>query len=440
METDVAVALKGVSKKYKLFNSRSDRIREAFHPGRRTYHREHWSLRDITLDVPRGSTFALLGVNGSGKSTLLQVVAGVLQPTAGSCEVRGRVAALLELGAGFNPNMTGRENVITNAYIMGLDRRQIEARLEEVAAFADIGAHFDQPVRTYSSGMFMRVAFAMSINVDPDVLIVDEALAVGDARFQEKCFRRIRSFQEAGKTILYVTHDRSSVTSLCTGAALLHQGRLVAHGSPSEIVELYSEVLTTGQPPGTRPHAGAAEEAGGRARAADFAAVADGADRLPQNPLYNPNETIYGNGGARVVDARVVCRDQVNPAHLASGSEIEVLVRVRFEEAHPHPLVGLTLSNVQGVVVYGTHSGWLNQAPMAPAAAGTLRSYRFRLRLPVAAGPWFLDLAVAQDSGNVSNVRGKALSLDLVRHGAMMGLVDLGAAVEDVSPQPRPQQ
>jgi ABC-type polysaccharide/polyol phosphate transport system ATPase subunit len=429
MNPDLAVDLSGISKMYRLFDSKGDRVREALHPGRRIYHREHWSLRDINLQIPRGSTFGLLGVNGSGKSTLLQIIAGVLQPTRGTCEVRGRVAALLELGAGFNPALTGRENVITNAYIMGLDRSRIDARLDEVEAFADIGAYFDQPVRTYSSGMFMRVAFAMSINVDPDVLIVDEALAVGDARFQEKCFRRIRAFQEAGKTILYVTHDRASVTNLCTGAALLHQGRLVAQGAPGEIVDMYSEVLTTGR----LPPDGGTDRLELTAAAANFVAVgADGSDRLPTNPLYNSNESVYGQGGATVVDALVLCEGRENPPHLASGAEVELLVRVRFDAAHPHPLVGLTLTNVQGVVLYGTHSGWLNQAPMAPAVAGSVHSYRFRLRLPVAAGPWFLDLAVAQDSGSVSQVRGKAIALEVVRQGTMVGLVDLAAAVEEV--------
>ncbi len=239
MRDEIAVELSGIAKKYRLFSSPRERVAEAIHPFRKTYHREHWALRDVDLTVRQGSTVGILGINGSGKSTLLQIICGVLRPTNGRLRVNGRIAALLELGAGFNPDLTGRQNVVTNAMIMGLDRKEIEARLNEVEAFADIGVFFDQPVKSYSSGMFMRVAFAMSINVDPDILVIDEALAVGDARFQEKCFRRFREFQDAGKTIFYVTHDRASVTHLCNYAVLLHQGVVVGQGLPDSIVEMH---------------------------------------------------------------------------------------------------------------------------------------------------------------------------------------------------------
>lgn len=429
-----AVELVGIHKMYRLFNSRGDRLREALHPFGRIYHHEHWSLRDITLSVAPGSTVGILGVNGSGKSTLLQIVAGVLQPTLGTCRVRGRVAALLELGAGFNPEMTGRENVVTNALILGLDRREIDERIDAVETFAEIGEYFDQPVKTYSTGMFMRVAFAMAIHVDPDVLIVDEALAVGDTRFQEKCFRRIRSLQQQGRTILYVTHDRASVTHLCTEAVLLHDGRLVAAGAPDRIVDIYTEILTTGRLPELGRH-GQSEAPNGLSASQSlpegFVDLPGDVDALPGNPLYNRNEKLYGHGGARIIDAMVVCDSRINPSQLMSGCEIDVLVRVAFDVAHPEPLVGLTLSNTQGVVVYATHSGWLGRR-LAGAEPGEQRVYRFRMRMPLAVGSWFLDLAVAQNPGAVSTVRGKVLAIDVLRGRMLDGLVDLGASIEEV--------
>ncbi len=250
---DVALVLENVSKKYRLFPSRGHRLREALHPFRRSYHREFWALRDVTLRLSRSQTVGILGLNGSGKSTLLQIIASVLQPTSGTVRVNGKVAALLELGAGFNPDLTGRENVVLNGTIQGLDHHEILARMEAIQAFADIGEFFDQPVRTYSSGMFMRVAFSTALYVDPDVLIIDEALAVGDAKFQEKCFRRFRTFQEAGKTILFVTHDRSALPRHCDLGILLHQGHVVEVGEPARIADLYGEILAFGELRRDRP-------------------------------------------------------------------------------------------------------------------------------------------------------------------------------------------
>ncbi len=448
MTSDIAIELSGISKKYRLFNSRRDRLLEALHPFSKTYHREFWALHDIDLTLRRGRTIGILGMNGSGKSTLLQIVCSILRPTTGTCRVNGRIAALLELGAGFNPELTGRENVVTNALIMGLGRRQIEHQLNDVRSFADIGDYFDQPVKTYSSGMFMRVAFAAAVHVDPDILIIDEALAVGDAKFQEKCFRKFKSFQEAGKTILYVTHDRASVTYLCNEAILLHCGRLVEVGEPKQIVELYTELLTTGrlpsEPLGVLP-AGPAAAAGDNAAAtgaqsdgakagtggsgeirevAAFLADSTPEDRCALNPLYNANEQRFGNGRARIVDALVMVGAKANPDQVLSGATVEVYVKVHYESDHDAPIIGFTLTNAQGVVVFGTHSGWLGVLN-APAAWGDVRVYRFRIRLNLCIGPWFVDLAVARSQSEISEVRAKILLLTVTRKRMMVGLVEL---------------
>lgn len=237
-----AVLVENLTKTYRLYDSPLDRVKEAFHPMRREYHRKYHALQDVSLTIPKGQFYGIIGRNGSGKSTLLQLIAGILQPTQGSVHVNGSVAALLELGAGFNPEFTGRENVFLNASLLGLSREEIEDRFDEIAAFADIGNFIDQPVKTYSSGMYVRLAFAVAINVRPDILIVDEALAVGDMFFQQKCIRYMEeNMQECTK--LLVTHDMHAVVNLCEKVAVLHDGELVFEGLPLESAEYYTKIL-----------------------------------------------------------------------------------------------------------------------------------------------------------------------------------------------------
>jgi len=247
MGDSIAVSVQNVSKKFRLFGSPKDRLREALHPFKRKYHHEFWALKDISFEVPRGMTFGIVGRNGSGKSTLLQIICSVLRPSLGTATVNGRVSALLELGTGFNPEFTGRENVLLNGALMGFSRVEMEERLPAIEAFADIGEFFNQPVKIYSSGMFVRLAFAAAINVDPDILIVDEALAVGDAKFQHKCYQKFLEFQEAGKTIIFVTHDTNAIVRHCDCAMLLERGEIVEIGEPKSITNYYMDLLFTGE-------------------------------------------------------------------------------------------------------------------------------------------------------------------------------------------------
>jgi ABC-type polysaccharide/polyol phosphate transport system ATPase subunit len=245
-QREPSVSVRGLAKKYRLFDSPGQRLKEAINPFGRKYHREFWALQDITFDVPAGVTLGIIGRNGSGKSTLLQTICGVLRPTAGTVTVGGRIAALLELGAGFNPELTGRQNVMLNGVVQGYSRKEIAARLPHVEAFAEIGGFFDQPVKLYSSGMFVRLAFAAAINVDPDILIVDEALAVGDAMFQYKCYNKFHEFQESGKTILLVSHSTDSIVRHCDQALLLEGGRIAEAGQPKVVVNHYLDLLFSG--------------------------------------------------------------------------------------------------------------------------------------------------------------------------------------------------
>lgn len=243
MKSPAAISIKNVSKKYRLFNSPRERFIEALHPFKKKYHREFWALKGVSFDVPAGVTAGIIGRNGSGKSTLLSIISSVLKPSGGTVVVNGRVFALLELGAGFNPLLTGRENVFLKGVILGISKDEMRRRLPDIEAFADIGEFIDQPVRVYSSGMFVRLAFATAINVDPDILIIDEALAVGDAKFQRKCFARFHDFQREGKTILFVSHSTDAVIRHCDTALLLEGGRVVEAGEPKAVVDSYYDLL-----------------------------------------------------------------------------------------------------------------------------------------------------------------------------------------------------
>ncbi|MFN8517562.1 MAG: ABC transporter ATP-binding protein [Chloroflexia bacterium] len=232
----LAVSVAGLSKAYRLYRRPSDRLRELLWP-RRQRGKVFWALRDVSLAIPQGQVLGLIGPNGSGKSTLLQLIAGVLQPTSGAVAAHGRVTALLELGAGFNPEFTGRENIMLNATLLGLTEAEARAHTPEIIEFAGIGQFLDQPVKTYSSGMYVRLAFAIAVSVQPDILIVDEALAVGDAYFQQRCMRRMRQFRDEGKTIIFVSHDTAAVKALCDRAILLREGQIVDDGRPDEVVQ-----------------------------------------------------------------------------------------------------------------------------------------------------------------------------------------------------------
>jgi ABC-type polysaccharide/polyol phosphate transport system ATPase subunit len=241
------VELQNISKRYNIYERPVDRLKEIMWRNRRCYHREYWALRGIDLVVDPGMTTAILGPNGSGKSTLLQIIAGVIQPTTGTCRINGRLTAILELGAGFQPEYSGRENVLLSGMILGVPKEEMLKKMDAIAEFAEIGEFFDQPVKTYSSGMVVRLAFGAAINVEPQILLVDEALAVGDSRFQQKCVKKIEALQKSGVTIIFVSHDIGAVKRFCQQAILLNGGRVLGKGPVEEIVPMYEELMETGE-------------------------------------------------------------------------------------------------------------------------------------------------------------------------------------------------
>lgn len=401
------IVVKDVRKKYRLFNSASERWKEALHPFSKRYHREFWALNGISFDVTRGETVGILGRNGCGKSTLLQVICGILQPTSGSVVVNGRISSILELGAGLNPEFTGRENVVFQAEVSGLSRKETLRRLPEIEAFADIGQFFDQPVKTYSSGMFVRVAFASATNLDPDILVVDEALAVGDAKFQYRCFQKFREFQARGATILFVSHAAELVIRHCGRALLLEGGRLIADGAPEAVARRYIDLLEERplDPPSARSEAkavsapraearqaGKSADAAGEAVAA-FLASKPSSDRCAQRASYNRGEHDQRSPRAEIVDYLIVSGNRADISEIVSGDEVDVYVKVQFHARVERPSFGMAIKTKEGLDLYALNSAW-TPTESASASAGQFRIARFRATFSFNSGDIFLDFGV----------------------------------------------
>jgi len=366
----VTVAVEGLSKCYALYRSPRDRLREWLSWGRRVYHRPLWALREVTFSLPAGTALGVIGPNGAGKSTLLGILAGTIQPTSGRISVRGRVSALLELGAGFHPEFSGRDNVFLAASLLGLTRDETEARYAAIVEFAGVGEFMDQPVRTYSSGMFVRLAFSVATCVDPDVLIVDEVLAVGDQEFQRRCVERIRGFLDAGKTLLLCSHDLYRVRQLCPTTLWLDRGRVVQFGETLAVTDAYMSADR------------ALEPAPGPLQAPDLAGVpaADGA-------------------GPRLHRVRLLDRAGVPAARFATGELLRVEVQFTVPQGwDEEPSVGFALHRNDQVVVYGVSTEMDGVAPRV--VASDLREVALELPdLPLLSGEYVLSLFLLDAKG-----------------------------------------
>ncbi|MFH1153447.1 MAG: ABC transporter ATP-binding protein [Pseudomonadota bacterium] len=411
MNRDPAIHVNDVSKKFRLFSRKSDRMKEALHPLGRTYHVPFWALKDVSFQADKGTIMGVLGRNGSGKSTLLEIIASVMQPTRGSVSVNGRVAALLELGAGFNPEFTGRTNVLLNGITLGLSRDEMASLMPGIEAFADIGGFFDQPIKIYSSGMFVRLAFAAAITVDPDILLVDEALAVGDARFQHKCYQVFRSFLERGKTLMLVSHDVGALLRLCDSAIVLDRGELMYQGPIREAVNRYHAILHGG--------AGGVEPVHSEG-IGQYPPIPDSLDQsggpIPwegvedacmKRPGYNPDETRLGDGRAAIIDYAMIAGDKVNPSAIPSGVELSLFFKVLFREDIDNLSVGFAVVTKDGVYVHGTNSAMQNR-PLLSGRKGDILIVRYDLNAAFTGGDYFLNIGcnhITSDQDTFVDVR-----------------------------------
>jgi len=366
-----AVEFQNVSKSYAIYNKPGDRLKELLSLNRLHRHKDFWALHDVSFEVKRGETFCVVGENGSGKSTLLQIVAGILQPTSGTVHVGGRVSALLELGAGFNPEFSGRDNVYLNGSILGLTTRQIDERYKDIEHFAEIGAFINQPVKTYSSGMVVRLAFAVAINVDPEILLVDEALAVGDIYFRQRCMRKVHELRTRGVTILFVSHAVSDVKAIGDRALWLDHGRLVEIGEPDRVVSKYLAAMTEKDSTYLLLKAGAEEK------------------RQRTGPVHAPEvvDTIpnidhrFGDGRAEVLGIAVMDEQGRKLYTLDPGSRILVRISVRARQDLPMPIVGFMLRNQLGMDFSGTNTAREGHE-LPPMQAGDVYTVDFYLDLP----------------------------------------------------------
>ena len=333
--SEFAIQVKHLDKMYKLYNKPSDRLRETL--GLKVPVREHYALRDVSFDVKRGETVGIIGTNGSGKSTILKIITGVLNPTDGEVTVDGRISALLELGAGFNMEYTGIENVYLNGTMMGFSREEVEARLQDILDFADIGDFVYQPVKSYSSGMFVRLAFAVAINIDPEILIVDEALSVGDVFFQAKCYRKFEEFKKLGRTILFVSHDLSSISRYCDRVILLNKGVKLQEGSPKKMVDMYKQLLV-GQDPVKEEEKKQQKE------------------NWSQQFQTNPNMLEYGSKLAEIVDFAVLDDKGLCTNTIEKGSSFQIRMKVVFHENIQEPIMAYTFKDIKGTEITGTNT------------------------------------------------------------------------------------
>ena len=373
--SEIAIAVNHLNKIYRLYDKPVDRLKESLGLSRKKKYKEHYALRDVSFTVEKGETVGIIGTNGSGKSTILKIITGVLNPTGGEVQVNGRISALLELGAGFNMEYSGIENIYLNGTMIGFSREEIDAKLDEILKFADIGDFVYQPVKTYSSGMFVRLAFAVAINIEPEILIVDEALSVGDVFFQAKCYRKFEEFKKQGKTILIVSHDLGSISKYCDRVVLLNQGVKMAEGNPKEMVDLYKRLLV-----------GQAEDPQEEALEPQEIPESISEDEQWKRPYpLNPEKLEYGGGEAKIIDFTILDDRGLPGNTITKGSSFLIKMKVKFFSPVTEPIFAYTFKNIQGTEITGTNTMY-EKADVPPRNPGDEVIVSFQQEMNVQGG------------------------------------------------------
>mgnify|MGYP003222547334 FL=1 len=430
---EYAIQVQDVSKIYRLYEKPIDRLKESLSLTHKSYHRDFFALSNISFQVKKGETVGIIGTNGSGKSTILKIITGVLTPTTGNVRVSGVISALLELGAGFNMDYTGIENVYMNGTMMGFTRSQMDEKLPEILEFADIGDFVYQPVKTYSSGMFVRLAFALAINVEPEILIVDEALSVGDVFFQSKCYRRMEEIRKQGTTILMVTHDMGSVIKYCDRVVLLNKGHYVAEGPAGKMVDLYKKILAN--------QMDALEE--DLAEMNDFSGGMDGQEVLSEDKnqglmkdkiSINPNRTEYGNGKAEIYDLGMFDERGNLTNLLLKGEYFEIKERIRFFDTIQAPIFTYTIKDKKGADLTGTNT-MFEGADVKPVGQGDEYEVTFRQKMTLQGGEYLLSMSCTgfeQGEHTVYHRLYDIASITVISNKNTVGVYDMESEVETV--------
>lgn len=387
---DTVIEIKNITKIYNLYNKPSDRLKEALF-SRKSRHTEFAALNDVSFDVCKGEILGIIGKNGSGKSTILKIITNVLTPTSGECIVKGKIAALLELGAGFNMEYTGIENIYLNGQMIGFSKEEMDKKLQDIIDFADIGEHIFQPVKTYSSGMFARLAFSVAISVDPDILIVDEALSVGDVFFQNKCYRRFEEFRDKGKTILFVTHDMGSVIRYCNRCVLLNAGEKVEEGKPQEMVDLYKRIMV-GQWNENEEKNSTIENS--------IDSTNINVNRLWKEQIStNPDMEVYGDGRAEIIDFGIFSDSGNIGNNVYKGDYYTVKMKVRINDDNLNPIFAFKLRDVKGTELTGTNT-MLEDIDTSHCKNGDIVTISFRQKQYLQPGQYLVSLGCTAFEGD----------------------------------------
>lgn len=438
MSSELSIKVDNLSKCYQIYEQPRDRLKQFILPrlqnmvGKKTekYYREFWALKSVSFEVRRGETVGVIGRNGSGKSTLLQMICGTLNPTGGSVQTHGRIAALLELGSGFNPDFTGRENIYLNAAVLGLNRDEIDACYEDIVAFADIGEFINQPVKTYSSGMVVRLAFAVQAQVSPDILIVDEALAVGDAKFQAKCFECLRQLKSKGTSILLVTHSSEQIVAHCSKAILLDAGRTIEYGEPRHVVNRYMDILFGKEKKEIDVVSGNDSEVEKLKEESPRTQLNTIDDVFSTHPGYNHHEYRWGDGAAKILDYCLSANGEDYPAAVSTGQSIVLRISIKFLSELIRPIFGLTIKTREGVTVYGVNSETLGVRDFQSlGASGSVVEVKAVFNCRLASGDYFVSLGIATNEGGEvipHDRRYDAVHFQVRPEEKFFGLVDVG--------------
>ena len=418
-DRQIAIEVKDVDKVYKLYEKPSDRIKEALGLGSKVRHTDHKALSDVSMTIYQGETVGIIGTNGSGKSTILKIITGVLNPTAGEVKVNGRISALLELGAGFNMEYNGIENIYLNGTMIGFTEKEIDEKLQSILDFADIGEYVYQPVKTYSSGMFVRLAFAVAINIDPEILIVDEALSVGDVFFQAKCYHKFEEFKAMGKTILFVSHDLSSIAKYCDRVVLLNQGTKLGEGAPKEMIDTYKQVLVGQyQLPESSSEGNLLEDE-------DIRKLASG-----QN--INPDLLEYGSKKAEIVEYYFTDDKGIRTSAVVKGSRFTIHMKVEIKEDIQAPIFAFSFKNIKGTEITGTNT-MFEKTFLEPVSAGDVKEMTFEQEMNLQGGDYLLSLGVTGYEGDTFTVYHRlydVINLTVISDKNTVGFYDMNSRIE----------
>lgn len=411
-ECPIAISVDNVSKVYKLFTKPADRVIDALHLAPWKKVPEHHALNDVSFQVQQGEMVGIIGTNGSGKSTILKIITGVLHPTKGEVKVNGRISALLELGAGFNREYTGIENIYLNGTMIGFSKEEIDAKLQDILEFADIGDFVYQPVKTYSSGMFVRLAFAVAINIEPEILIVDEALAVGDVFFQAKCYRKFDEFKKKGKTILFVSHDLSSIVKYCDRVVLLNKGTKLGEGKAKEMIDIYKQVLV-----------GQYNEDENKENAETTVNIDGGA---------NEELLEYGSRKAEITECYITDNKGKRTNALIKGEPFTIHMKATFAERVQAPIFAFTIKNARGTEITGTNT-MFEKAFMEAVNKGVEKEVTFTQKMDLQGGDYLLSLGLTGYEGSDFTVYHRlydALSISVISDKDTVGFYDMNSKVE----------